>query len=296
MVKVVHSTEHRRGWGTGQNHLVWRGLIPLRLALSGLTIALIVWSERGQAMAGDARLLFIAISTINMVISIPFRQVEGRVGDVSRIVFDSILSLCIVFLSTSATSSLVWVALFVPVIEAAVIAPIAAVAIWFAVSLLYTSLRVILPGATDASFITGIQQLLSVGIVGIPLARWSYRTSLSLRMAAQEKRSAGQYASSLRDTGEIVSQLTRVRTFDEIDDIVIKSRAVLGADRGELLARGADGRWSLIQADGAYLRANTLVLLESALQTPEPATVGGAGRRERHSPGRFPVGRCHRSG
>ena len=234
---------------------------------------MLIWSNRGQALGGDVRILIGVLAVVNMVISIPTQQTEGRLGDYTRIVFDSILSLCVVFLSTSATSSLVWVALFVPVIEAAAIAPIAAVAIWVAVSLLYTSLRVIMPGATDTSFVAGIQQLLTVGIVGIPLARWSHRTSRSLRMAAVEKRSAGQYAFSLRQVGEYVSRLTEVRTTEEVDAIVLAARRALGSDRGEILARDDSGQWRLLQATGVAVGRTTWALLDGALDSGRPVVA-----------------------
>ena len=259
--------------GSGQGQLVWRGLIPLRVALSLLTLALVLWSDRGRTLATDLRVLIGLIAGVNVLISLPWRRVDGRMGDYSRIVFDSVLSLCVIFLSSSVTSSLVWVALLIPVIEAAAIAPVAAVAIWFAVSLLYTSLRVVMPGSTDTSFVSGMQQLLSVGIVGIPLARWSHRTSTSLRMAAVEKRSAGRYAFSLRQVGEYVSRLTQVRSMEEVDAIVLSARRALNADRSELMVRDGDDRWRLARAEGTALQQATPVLLDHALASIRPVVA-----------------------
>jgi len=246
----------------------------LRIGLSVATLVLLIFGD-GARLPFDLRIVLGLVAVLSLLTTPSWRRLSSRQNAMIRIAFDTILALTIVFAFTGPASPLAWIALLVPVIEAATISTAFAVATWFGVSFLYTSLRIGLPGSDDVSFVVGLQQLLSVGIVGVPLAHWSHRTSSSLRAAAREKRLAGRHAYSLRRVGEFVSGLTRARTADDVDTIALDARVALGAQRAELLEKDVDGRWRLISAAGTSLKRHAEVLLDGATDGSGPVLPTG---------------------
>lgn len=231
----------------------WWGLVVLLAAVAALVLA------AGHALGAT-------------------RTATSSVPDWIFIAIDAVLALGVITLMSDSAAPLVWVALVVPVAEAALAFNLAAaVAVWGAIGLFHLSWVLVVqtetPGEESGSLLFALQQMLAVLLLAIPASLLASSVRAQLRRLETANTQAGRDAEALRFVGTSISHMSELTSTDEVFRACVEATTGLGFPAAEVVTRDGHG-WSVLahagEVDRPIVAAN--VLAESL--------VAGRGRVE----------------
>lgn len=198
-----------------------------------MVLVLVTFDGGAERFPIDTRALLGIAAVVNLVLVARLTAAE-RHHIVVQLSMDAMMALAVLMLADVEATPLVWVALLVPVVGAVTISPSFAAGTWLAMVVLYTSVQLLLPTSTESSLSVGLQQLLAVALVGLPVARWSQQLHGQLTRLVDEKRRANTQTTWLQRVGSHVQLLSTAGELDEIDRLVVAIDQVIDAPRAEL--------------------------------------------------------------
>jgi diguanylate cyclase (GGDEF)-like protein len=235
--------------------------------------------ERNAAMAAAA--LAIGNVLVNGWFAIrPPRWGEPGWAAAAQLVVDALLAIVAAVLLDPAATPLAWVALMVPVLDAAVMAgPALAGAVWLALGIAYIALRlrVLPPGSSGEEIIRlGLQQLAAAAAVAIPTGYLAARLRDDLDRAHSTLLTARRRADDLERVATHARTLTETADPGEVLEHAAAAARDLGFDRVDVCQRDGGGRWRITHGigPGRSPDPNADHTMERALAENRPALAG----------------------
>ncbi len=248
-------------------------LAASRLALAVLVAVMV---SRADAPSSLASSVVIGVAVLSVAMEMHRRWSstarEPRLRPF-RIFVDVILALAAMVVVDAVATPLVWIALLVPMVGAAVHSGRAALIVWVASSTAYIAVLVLDPETGASSFSLGLQQLLAAFAFGSPLIAWSARIGDTLEVAAASRRDAISRAMAMRTAGSQSRAMSAATSESEVDTALVALGEGVGASHTELWFLD-DERPLLLSARGSGLAAASgLGLVRSRSGTEATATL-----------------------
>ncbi|MFN8122186.1 MAG: GGDEF domain-containing protein [Thermoleophilia bacterium] len=258
--------------------------------LSAVFLALIASSVSGEAVVvpRDTALAVGVLACLNVLVNgvlalRPPRR-EHVAATVLQLLVDGSLAVVAALMLDPNATPLAWVALLVPVLDAAVLSgPLLAGAVWLALGLAYIGLRVGTKSSDgdEAEILRlGLQQLAAAAAVAIPTGYLAARLRDDLDRAHETLLAASRRADELERVATHARTLTETADPGRVLEEAAAAALDLGFMRVDVCRRDGSGRWRLAHAAGEGRSPDPGAdrALDRALAENRPALVGsGAG-------------------
>ena len=242
-------------------------------------------------------LAFVAIALVGLVSAVKqgVNYLAGTTLQTSYpwagILLDSCLAVGAMASIDAETTPLAWLALLLPVVEAAVLfSLIPAAIVWAGLSIAFLALRLTLNPDADPETTTlalAIQQLVAVFLVSAPAALLTDSNRNRINELDDARREADQMADRLRRIARAANDMSHESEAERVLDAATRGAISIGFDVADIVGRSEDGDWELrtVYSSGARAVPPPDLLAES-VPTTEMATVYAddpAGRQALHS-------------
>ncbi|MCC6830652.1 MAG: GGDEF domain-containing protein [Thermoleophilia bacterium] len=257
--------------------------------LSAVFLALVASSASGGAavVSADAAVAVGALACLNMIVNGVFAVrppgEEPVAATVVQLLVDGALAVVAALLLDPDATPLAWVALLVPVLDAAVLSgPLLAGAVWLALGLAYIALRVrtMPPDGSGTEILRlGLQQLAAAAAVAIPTGYLAARLRDDLDRAHQTLLAASRRADELERVATHARTLTETADPGRVLEEAAAAALDLGFLRVDVCRRDGSGRWRLAHAagEGRSPDPDADRALDRALADNRPALTGAGG-------------------
>lgn len=169
------------------------------------------------------------------------------VGDAVFVLIDAVLALGVMTMTSDDAASLAWVALIIPVAEAALVFGLAtAFAVWVALGMCHLTYAIATANASTGSFTFAIQQLLAVLLVAVPASLVSNAARSRLEALTEDRLRADQYASQLQAVGNSVARMSAIEDSSAVLTETVAGVISMGFDAADIVSRQDDGQWVLV--------------------------------------------------
>ncbi len=217
------------------------GLVQGRLSTSGW------WA----VLVGLAALAAVALAVHGLLNR---NDAAARVpSDWLFIVIDSVLALGVITLLSDGAAPLAWVALVVPVAEAALAFNLGtAIAVWGVIGLCHLTWVFTRTGVgveQNDSLLYWFQQILAVLLLAIPAAVLAGSARAQLRRLATANAQASRDTEALRTVGLTVGRMNAMSTSEEVLQTCVEGVVDLGYVAADIVGQASDG-WSVEVARG----------------------------------------------
>lgn len=226
-----------------------------RLTLSLIVLGgfLITGFDTSDANQAIVRLVFLLIAFVGLFSAV--RTIVGRWRNQpittdrfwTSILIDSCLAIGVMASIDAETSPLAWIALIVPVVEAAVMfSMIPAGIVWIGLSVAFLALRVTADQGADSGTDTlaiAMQQVLAVFLVSGPAALLSDSAHQRITQLSDARLNADRLADRLRRIAQAASKMSQETDVEGVLNTVSKSAVAIGFDHADVAVQNPDGSW-----------------------------------------------------
>lgn len=233
------------------------------------------------------KIVFVLIGLLGLVSALRtiVGRWRGRPIAVNRlwtsVLIDSSLAIGVMASIDAETSPLAWIALIVPVVEAAVLfSMVPAGIVWLGLSIAFLALRLTADQAGDPGSDTltiAVQQVLAVFLVSGPAALLSDSAHQRISQLSDARRNADRMADRLRRIAQAANDMSKENTVDSVLKSVSKSAVSIGFDHADVATQNDDGTWSLFgsHSTGSFRPPPLELLTESAVTTSSNGITDG---------------------
>ena len=226
-----------------------------RLTLSLIVLGgfLITGFDTSDANQAIVRLVFLLIAFVGLFSAARTIIARWRKRPISTdrfwtsILIDSCLAIGVMASIDAETSPLAWIALIVPVVEAAVMfSMIPAGIVWIGLSVAFLALRVTADQGADTGTDTlaiAIQQVLAVFLVSGPAALLSDSAHQRISQLSDARQNADRLADRLRRIAQAASKMSKESDVEGVLNTVSKSAVAIGFDHADVAVQNPDGTW-----------------------------------------------------
>lgn len=238
-----------------------RGLRAVRVVLSAVFIALVLMTGTGTSveMSDSAGLIVVCLACLNAVgngllVIRPSGAPEPLWRAVTQLVVDAVLALVAAVVLDPTASPLAWVALLVPVLDAAAsFGPVLAGTVWLSLGLAYVALRVrLFPADSSGGELIrlGLQQMAAVAAVTIPAGYLAARLRDDLDRAHDTLLAAQRWVAELELVARHSRRLTEAADPADVLELTVLAARDLGFSHIDACQRNSAGRWRVIHSAG----------------------------------------------
>ncbi len=209
----------------------------------------------------------------------PPRRAEPAAVRVGQALVDGALALIGAVLLDPTATPLAWVALLMPVLDAAALSPVAAAVAWLVVSLAYISLRMRMGGGDDEMLRLGLQQLAAVAAFALPAGYVAARMRDDLERAHDTLMAARGHAAELQSVAGHATRLSAVPEPDGVMAATVSAATTLGFVRVDVCRRVAGGVWMPVHGigQGTSPEPDPAMGLDEAIARALPVVLGTRG-------------------
>ena len=241
--------------------MVTRGLRGVRVVLSAVFIALILTAGAGApvTLSRPAAVLVVLVAVLNMagnaVLALrPPRRPERVWRAAAQLAVDALLALIATVVMDPTASPLAWVALLIPVLDAATaFGPALAGIVWLSLGLAYVALRMrLMPADSSGSDLVrlGLQQMAAVAAVTIPTGYLAARLRDDLDRAHVTLVSAQRWVRQLEMVARHARKLTEATEPGAVLQRTAEAARDLGFARVDVCERAEGARWRVTHSAG----------------------------------------------
>lgn len=226
-----------------------------RAALASIVLGGFLFRTSGSIETDEAlvQLGFMLIALVGLVSA--SMTLSNRIRDLPLqnarpwygVLLDSCLAIGVMASIDAETSPLAWLALIVPVVEAAVLfSMVPAAIVWIGLSIAFLALRLTADQGTDTGSETlalAVQQVLAVFLVSGPAALLSDGARQRINQLADARRNADLMADRLRRIAQSANDMSQESSVAEILSAVTRGAVTIGFDQADILTRSESGKW-----------------------------------------------------
>ena len=263
----------------------------VRVALSAAFAALLALNPASPmvdltpsaaALAGAAASLNVLWNALQLVR--PTRTADRTGTAVAQLLLDGLLALIAAILLDPTATPLSWIALLVPVLDAAALfGSVLAGVTWIAVGLVYAAVRMRLSesGADESALLLlGLQQLAAVAAIAVPTGYLAARLRDDLDQTHHTLVEARRRATELELVAGHSTKLTAAADADRVVSGMLNGTLCLGFDRAEVCVRQRNGGWAVTHAagEGPLHAVDADLGAAEAVEHGRPIVIGADGR------------------